>query len=112
MNKVFTSEVHRPHQLETQTLNPTLNFIPPPGLTYTHPRSQPRPRPHPRQDDLFGSVALAPYLEGGAESGQLVDAPLMRAEGQLGGVVSFSWRLVRSSELIDLWEPSLMDTTA
>jgi hypothetical protein len=33
----------------------------------------------------------------------------MRAEGQLGGVVSFSWRLVRSSQLIDLWEPSLMD---
>jgi hypothetical protein len=57
-------------------------------------------------------VALAPYLEGGAESGQLVDVPLMRAEGQLGGVLSCSWRLVRSSELIDLWEPSLMDTTA
>tara|TARA_B100000780_G_scaffold257692_1_gene207668 strand:+ start:314 stop:424 length:111 start_codon:yes stop_codon:yes gene_type:complete len=33
----------------------------------------------------------------------------MRAEGQLGGVVSFSWRLVRSSELIDMGEPSLMD---
>ena len=64
------------------------------------------------EDDLFGSVALAPYLEGGAESGQLVDVPLMRAEGQLGGVLSCSWRLVRSSELIDLWEPSLMDTTA
>ena len=79
---------------------------------WLHPRSQPRPRPLPRQDDLFGSVALAPYLEGGAESGQLVDVPLMRAEGQLGGVLSCSWRLVRSSELIDLWEPSLMDTTA
>jgi hypothetical protein len=81
--------------------------LPPPGPD-SHPR--PPPPPPPRQDDLFGSVALAPYLEGSAESGQLVDAPLMRAEGQLGGVVSFSWRLVRSSQLIDLmWEPSLMD---
>ena len=101
-------------KLEPQALNHTPRSIPPPGphLPCIHPRSQPRPRPHPRQDDLFGSVALAPYLEGGAESGQLVDVPLMRAEGQLGGVLSCSWRLVRSSELIDLWEPSLMDTAA
>ena len=59
-----------------------------------------------KEDDLIGSLPLWPLFEGGARAGRKVGAALKREDGQLGGHVSFCWRLMRSSEMIDMW-PSL-----
>ena len=58
------------------------------------------------EDDLIGSVPLGPLLEGGGDAGRQEKVELRRADGEKGGVVSFSWRLVRSCEMIDIWQPA------